>query len=168
MELELQDAVGAWLTPSMLLLTAASGRMALLSLEVAAGSVRRLKLQPSREGPPPSCACRLGQSWVFLGSYAADSLLLHASPEGHAVSLPSWPPSRGPVSLADTIMRLECCLQKPLRLEGGTKVLALPGPEDVEEVKREAVGEGAAAESNGKVRTPTNLLIAHPAGHELA
>lgn len=79
------DAVGAWLTPSTLLLALASGQLVLLNLEVSTGSVRRMGLQKANDAPRPSCACRLGHSWLFLGSWVGDSLLLHASPDGQKV-----------------------------------------------------------------------------------
>ena len=85
-ELDLLDAVGVWLTPSALLLALASGQLVLLNLEISAGSVSRIRIQKANDAPRPSCGCRLGQSWVFLGSWVGDSLLLHAAPDGHKVN----------------------------------------------------------------------------------
>ena len=86
-ELDLLDAVGVWLTPSALLLALASGQLVLLNLEISAGSVSRIRIQKANDAPAPSCGCRLGQSWVFLGSWVGDSLLLHAAPDGHKVNI---------------------------------------------------------------------------------
>lgn len=91
-EVDLLDLVSTWLTPSVLLLALASGQLLLLSLEVAAGAVHKIGLQKASNGPVASCACRLGQSHVFLGSWAGDSLLLHAAagPAADKVAAQPW------------------------------------------------------------------------------
>lgn len=78
-ELDLLDSVGCWLTPSTLLLALASGELILCNLEVSAGVVAKLKIQKANDAPRPSCCCRLGATFVFLGSWVGDSLLLHVS-----------------------------------------------------------------------------------------
>ncbi len=85
-ELDLQESCGTWLSPSTLLLALVAGEMVLLNLEVTAGAVSKLKLQKANDAPRASCCCRLGSSFVFLGSWLGDSLLLHISSTSHKVS----------------------------------------------------------------------------------
>ena len=77
-ELDLQNAIGVWLNLSTLMLSLESGQNVLVILEVSGGGVRKLKLEKAVDTARASYLCRVGSSWVFLGSWLEDSLLLHA------------------------------------------------------------------------------------------
>ena len=55
-----------------------TGQIVLVILEISGGSVRKIKLEKATDAPCASCICRVGPSWVFLGSWLGDSCLLHA------------------------------------------------------------------------------------------
>ena len=95
-EVDLQEAQGAWLTPSTLLLALAVGEMVLLNLEVTAGTVSRMKMQRANDIPKASCCCRLGAAFVFLGSWVGDSLLLHVASTSQKVGNMWAPLCRSP------------------------------------------------------------------------
>jgi len=89
-----------------------------VTLEVTAGTVRRIRVQKANETPTPSCSCRLGSSWVFFGSWVGDSVLLHVEPNGAKVT--QWQPTPPPPILPHPARDIGCihsqgnfCVQHP-------------------------------------------------------
>lgn len=96
LNLELDGAVVTWLDKATALLGLKTGRLVTACLRRQAGVVRELLVHSVGSGSVCSCASRVSDDLLFLGSWSGDSLLVRYHPvlEGDPAATPALPSSQ--------------------------------------------------------------------------